>query len=70
MLLALARYPSRPDRNDESGRLDHAPPVSYPTEITQWQPVEGGFYFCGADRRAHFLKGAGTPTPPTRPNPQ
>jgi len=60
-LLAYGRYPTAPDRDDESGKFDQSVAVSHPVGINlkQWQPVEGGFYYRSVDGKAHFLKGSG-----------
>jgi hypothetical protein len=65
-LLAYARYPSQPGRNDESGKLDQDPLVQHPAGIDQWQPVEGGFYYRSMDGVVHFLQG-NTPAAAAKP---
>src|SRR5207249_4493978 len=67
-LLAYARYPSQPGKDNESGKLEQDPPVKNPAGIDpHWQPVEGGFYYRSADRKAHFLKGSGSVQPAAAP---
>jgi hypothetical protein len=61
-LLAYGRYPTAPDRHDESGKFDQSVDVTHPVGINlkQWQAVEGGFYYRSVDGKAHFLKGSGS----------
>ncbi|MEA2736497.1 MAG: hypothetical protein QOE14_2948, partial [Humisphaera sp.] len=60
-LLAYGRYPTAPDRSDESGKFDQSIDVTHPIgiHVNQWQAVDGGFYYHSVDGKAHFLKGAG-----------
>ncbi|MDQ3441951.1 MAG: hypothetical protein M3478_16590, partial [Planctomycetota bacterium] len=43
----------------ESGRLDYDPTITSPVGISsEWQGVNGGFYYRTLDRTVHFLRGA------------
>ncbi|HYE19349.1 MAG TPA: PQQ-binding-like beta-propeller repeat protein, partial [Tepidisphaeraceae bacterium] len=44
-------------KGTESGRLDHSAPIRDDAGITDWEPVEGGLYYLGGDKKLHFLKG-------------
>lgn len=41
----------------ESGRLDYTKDVRDEAGISEWLPVEGGFYYRTGDNKLHFLKG-------------
>ncbi len=41
----------------ESGRLDHTRDIRDDAGIIDWEPVEGGLYYLGGDKKLHFLKG-------------
>jgi outer membrane protein assembly factor BamB len=41
----------------ESGRLDHISSISDPAGISEFQGVDGGFYYLTGDRKLHYLKG-------------
>lgn len=57
-LHAYARYPGPSDNSAESGRLDYIYEVTDPGGISQWQEVNGGFYYLTTDRKLHLLRGA------------
>jgi hypothetical protein len=57
-LNAIARYPGHPGGTAESGKTDYIPVLSEAAAITQWQPVDGGFYYRTDDNKLHYL----TPT--------
>ena len=44
-------------KGTESGRLEHSLSLRDDAGITDWEAVEGGLYYLGADKRLHFLKG-------------
>jgi hypothetical protein len=51
-----ARVDPKGDR--ESGRLDQVPTITDPAGISEFQGVDGGFYYLTGDHKLHFLKGA------------
>ena len=63
-LLAYGRYPRKEGHTGESGKLDQTPYVTDQAGIdtSDWQAVDGGFYYRSTDREAHYLKGGDTGT--------
>jgi outer membrane protein assembly factor BamB len=57
-LMAYGRYSGKPNDTAESGRIDYESPIVEDRSITQWQGVEGGFYYLTEDNKLHFLASA------------
>lgn len=53
---SLAKLLDRPGQ--ESGVLDHLEDITDPAGITQWQAVNGGFYYLSGDNKLHYLRGS------------
>ena len=52
-------YSRQSTAHGESGRLDFAPNVTEPGDISAWQLVEDGIYYLSGDHELRFLRGAG-----------
>jgi outer membrane protein assembly factor BamB/tetratricopeptide (TPR) repeat protein len=42
----------------ESGRIEQVFDVTDPTNVTNWQPADGGIYYLTGDQKLHFLRGS------------
>jgi hypothetical protein len=52
------RAPVEGTLDRESGRIGHNPTIRDEAGITDFQGVDGGFYYLTGDKKLHFLKGA------------
>jgi hypothetical protein len=43
----------------ESGKVEHTPTLRDDAGIAEFQPVDGGLYYVTADKKLHYLQGAG-----------
>lgn len=57
-LLLRAFSRSADSHGNESGLLEHEVKIASPQTITQWQVVDGGFYYLTGDKKLHFLRTA------------
>jgi hypothetical protein len=57
-LHCYTRAAVEPGSDRESGRIGHYPYVRDDSGITEFQGVDGGFYYLTGDQKLHFLKGA------------